>query len=232
MAIKQGTVEACNYKNIQTKRGNSQIWSFKVDGEYYGCSFTKPERPDGIRLLAGDKVKFEFEENQYGKQVKMDTLKVKAITEPSEDKKQDSGPKRTFGGSKQTSGGRDDYWAKKEEFDKTVTQPLIMRQSANNIAATLVVAALEKDILPLPGKKADKWEAYMLCYNQVRNEVYSQLVEDYGKLGGPEVTQLLGLSNVEDEDAFDNDKGVEDLEELEKGSKEEPWEEEENEKWD
>lgn len=200
----QGTVAYCGYKNIQTKRGNSQIWSFKIEGNdnFFKCGFTKPVREDGVRLLAGDLVKFSFKEDQYGLQVDMSSLKVKIVTPASAEDSQEQSPSKPAykpkGNFQKGGGAKDDYWEKKEQFDKTVTQPLIMRQAANNVAAQLVTEALSKDVLPLPSKKADKFEAYMLCYEQLRNDIFTGMMKDYETLknGG----SIMPLSNVTDEE--------------------------------
>lgn len=212
MANKQGTVEYCGYKNVNTKKGTSQVWNIKLtDGTWIGCGFTKPVRPDGIKVLPGDMVRLQYEENQYGKNLVAGTLQVKPVAVPTEGDKSDeprkAAPKRSFGGGGNKGGGnKDDYWAKKEQYDKTVTQPLIMRQAANNVAATLVTSALANGALPVAGsKKTDKFESYMQCFRQVRDEILADSVSTYSKLGGPDVSGILGLGNVEDEEDIGTD---------------------------
>lgn len=212
MPMKQGQVSYCGYKNVNVTKGKNagktvQAWSFRLEGDnkFYNCGFVKPARADGIKLLPGDLVKFSFEDGKFGAEVDMKSLQSKIVTQATSEP--DDGPapapqKRQFGGGQKSGGGgnRDDYWAKKEEYDKNTTQPLILRQSANNIAAQLVCAALEKDVLPLPAKKGDKWDALMMCFYQVSDELYAKNIATYHKLGGPDVSSILGLGNVEEDD--------------------------------
>lgn len=220
MPLKEGQVSYCGYKNVNVTKGKNagktvQAWSFRLEGDnkFYNCGFTKPARADGIKLLPGDLVKFSYEDGNFGAEVDMKSLKSKIVTQATSEP--DDGPapapqKRSFGGGGQKSGGggaRDDYWQNKDAFDKNTTQPLILRQSANNVAAQLVCAALEKDVLPLPAKKGDKWDALMLCFNQVSDELYANSIATYHKLGGPDVSGILGLSNVGEEGADDRSAG-------------------------
>lgn len=180
---------------------------------YFNCGFDKPVRPDGVKLLPGDKVRFSFEENQYGFNVDMSSLQVKAEAVPTDDNsgKQSGGGSNFKKGGKQGGNSRDEYWEKKEAFDKTVTQPLIFRQHCNNVAATLVAQALDKDILPLPTKKGEKFDAYMECYRQVRDSLFEELAGEYAKLGGPDVmSALIKKESVEDI----KDPSVDDLKDM------------------
>lgn len=210
MPKKTGTVEYCGYKNKTTKAGkNCQVWSMKVDGEWYNCGFDKPERADGIRALAGDKVQFTYEENQFGKAADVKNMKIKIITKSEADEPKSSAPaKKSYSGNK-GGGAKDDYWAKKDEFDKGVTQPLIMRQSCDKVASELVTAALAKDVLPLPTKKADKWETFMAMYFQVADELFARKMSEYESLkaGEPIATGNAGSKDSvpdKDEDDFDD----------------------------
>lgn len=172
-----GTLNRLSSKSVNTRNGPANTWSMQVDGEWYNAGFKQPNHLNGEEVSSGDKVKFNYQDDQYGKKVDMSTFRAQKGRGPEPAKK----TARSFSSNK-GGGSRDDYWAKKEEFDKTVTQPLIMRQSANNIASQLVSCALDKGVLPLPTKKQDKWEAYILCYNQVRDEVFRGLMDDYHTL--------------------------------------------------
>ena len=141
----------------------SKIYSFKVDGDerWFGTGFEVPT------FNKGDMVKFTFTDGKYGPQVEMKDVQTKAGAAPAVSQ----------GTSAASAGGgsRDDYWAKKEAYDRDVTAKMIHYQASTNVAKDLVIAALTNGILPTPGKNKDaKWENYLAMVWHVRDEVYSQ----------------------------------------------------------
>jgi hypothetical protein len=64
------TIEAITSKNVTTKYGEKQSYSFKADGEWFNHGFKKPE------FSKGDVVGFEFSTGRYGKDVDVKSVYV------------------------------------------------------------------------------------------------------------------------------------------------------------
>lgn len=158
---------------------NKDLWSFALDGEdkiYYGCGENMPVRATGNKVEVGDKIRFSFETNDRGRHnVDFNTIQVK------EGKGTPAPAKKAYGGK---AAGRDDYWAAKEVYDKSVTSPMIHYQNATDKAVNLVVAALGKDLLTLPTKKADKFQGFLEMVKKVRDEIYGEYATAYETLQG------------------------------------------------
>lgn len=128
-----GTVDRVSSKKL----ASGVYYSFCVDDEWYRTNRTRPPFEEGYQ------VQFVFNEDKYGKQVDMDSIKFKEGEAP---------PKGS--GGKSSGGGisRDQYWSNKEVRDID-TQVRITYQSATNTALAFVTAALDKGVIDLPKSK-------------------------------------------------------------------------------
>jgi hypothetical protein len=152
-------------------KGGHKVFSFKgSDDVWYSTGFNKPN------IAKGQTISFDYTEDNYGKKAIVGTIKVLQEAAPGGNASKGGSAKKWSGG-----GGKDDYWANKDAYDKQVRQPLIMYQSATNAAVSLAVAALNNGILPTAGaKKADKYESFINIVSQIRDEVYL----DYARAAG------------------------------------------------
>ena len=133
-----------------------------VDG-FFRCGTKQP------KLSKGDTVSFTYEiDPQWGNQVDVPSVKVvdsapKGVTTPQ------------AGGGSGKAVGRDDYWANKELADVD-RQKIISLQAATNIATNIVVAALAAEVLPLPAKKAEKFDALLAMVETVADTLVVRYV--------------------------------------------------------
>ena len=58
-----GVIDAIGTKSVKTKFGMKNVYSIKVDGEWYKCGFKQP------RADKGDEVSFNYTEGTYGKEI-------------------------------------------------------------------------------------------------------------------------------------------------------------------
>lgn len=170
-----GTVERVNYKDLASGR----YWSFLVADEWYRTNKTKPP------FEAGYKVKFDFEENQYGKQVNMDSVKFK----------EGEAPPKSSGG-----GGRNDD-----------TQKRISFQAATNSAIAIIDMMFDKGLLELPkSKKADEKVALVteLVMNQAEElfRTYQLVPDNYDALMGGDEDEAEVDVPAEAQDAEDDEE--------------------------
>jgi hypothetical protein len=177
--------------------GKGTVYSFKLNDTWYSLGFNNNAKPN---FGKGDKVKFDYEEDQYGN-------KVKGKVQVSKSDGTDAGgnPAPSSGGSKPAynagGGQKDTYWADKEKYDKQVTAPLIHFQNATTNAVQIVIAALNKDILPVPAgkKKADQFEHLMEIVAQVRDEINQSYVDKMAELQGVKKSPVKEALEQEEE---------------------------------
>jgi len=155
----QGYAEAVN----KQKTG---YFGILVDGTWYGIG-----KSNSKNIEKGDQVRFDATQNDKGYwQAVASTIQVKKGEAPQTSNK--SYPKKTF----KSGGVKDDYWAKKEERDVKITQPLIMYQNAGNVAAQLLSASLAvgaMDLGKVPKNHVVKLEGY---FRELRDSVYNDLL--------------------------------------------------------
>lgn len=131
-----------------------------IDG-FFRCGTNDP------KVSAGDTVSFAYEiDPKWGNQV--DTKSIEVV---------DSAPTTTTktpaAGGKAV--GRDEYWANKEAADVD-RQKIISLQAATNIATNIVTAALAAEVLALPAKKAEKFDALLAMVNTVADSLVVRYV--------------------------------------------------------
>lgn len=87
-----------------------------------------------------------------------------------------------------------DDWAKKDK--------MIQLQSAMNTAIALCSAAVANDLVALPAKKADKFDAFAALVDEEAERLHKQYLEQvYGK----PASKRGGRSTRDDEDEYDDD---------------------------
>ncbi len=180
----QGVVKRIYTKEVGAKK--TKTFSFQIDGDpaYYRLNFTSPA---DVGIREGANIEFSWNQGQYGPDVD-----VKSIV-------QSSAPVAAKPAYAAKGGNtKDDYWAKKEAYDKEVTAPIIHFQSAYNVAATIVTQALAKDILPLPAKAGDKFDAYLEMVHTVQQDLYDRITRKKQALenGDEEVSSAQVLTSV------------------------------------
>ncbi len=137
-----GVVQAISAKQL----ASGLYHSFVMDEVWYRTGKNKVE---GIEK--GNRVKFEFDEDKYGKHLIEATFdfKVGEAPEPAAKKSYNAAPKNNT-----------EFWAAKELRDID-TQKRISFQAATNSATALVNSALEQGFLTKPtGNAAKKFPAY------------------------------------------------------------------------
>ena len=169
MSVVQGVVE----KVLQ--RGNAT--NICVAGTWYGCGF------NGVPCKEGDEVTFNAAAK--GNFLNADVASMQILSQGNQvqqpQRQQQGGgyqQKKAYGGGarKAADTGKDDYWKNKEERDVR-TQQAIQFQAARNAAINVCVAALEKDILPLPTTKAKAFDAFLDAVDEITAR-YNQAVSD------------------------------------------------------
>lgn len=152
----QGQVAQVSEKAFTDKWGkNIMLYSFQINGDnsWYRTGTNRPN------CNQGDTISFTFEQQGNNKKVDPNSIQVGAGSvqpmqqQPQVQQAPQPAPVR------QQSGGRDDYWANKEKYDKEVTQPRIAYAAAQKSAVAIVTAALANDVIGFGNaKKADKME--------------------------------------------------------------------------
>lgn len=189
-----GVVKALSSKQA----GKGTVYSMNVNETWFQIGWEKPN------FNKGDKVKFDYEETQYGN-------KVKGKVQVSKPDGTDVGSPAPSSGSKPAyaagGGQKDTYWADKEKYDKQVTAPLIHFQNATTNAVQIVIAALNKDILPVPAgkKKSDQFEHLMEIVAQVRDEINQSYVDKMAELQGVKKSPVKEALKQEAEDVAAQD---------------------------
>lgn len=187
-----GVVERVNEKVLPS----GKYYSFLIDDVWYRTGRDQPS------FEAGYKVKFTFEEDKYGKQVKVDQVKFKEGEAPP-------ARGRATGGKPKTNS---EFWENKEARDID-TQMRISFNGAFNSATALVTAAFANDIISLPAKTkaADKLDAF-------RAMVEEETVYLYRKFQNvPKDSAGYMATEEEAEETFDVEEAptVDDVEEEE-----------------
>ncbi len=185
MSIIEGMVERVHTKTGQGKRGPWTKYSAVVAGEWYSFGFKNP----GIE--EGDTLKVEFEEGQYGKDVKQFRKIEGAAPAP-----QASGA----GGSAASSGGSGAgaAWG-----------------NASNVAATLICKMADIEALPLSAanskaNKAKRYDEFMELFNKLRVELYGdamdidRVLDRVADAGEVEDNQPPALPDYEEEEDSDD----------------------------
>jgi hypothetical protein len=195
-----GVVQFINSKAA----GKGTVYSMKVNDVWYQIGWEKPA------FQKGDKVKFDYDETQYGN-------KVKGNVQVSKQEGGGGSSGQTSGQTKPAYNGggaqKDTYWADKEKYDKQVTAPLIHFQNATTNAVQIVIAALNKDILPVPAgkKKADQFDHLMEIVAQVRDEINQSYVDKMAELQGVKpspVKEALKVDPAQEASEEAPDQGV------------------------
>lgn len=178
----KGVVKYINEKEWDDRRSGETImlYSFKLEGDddYYRTGQTKPEFEEG------QSVAFEADNKNN---VDLDTLEV---LETAVKKAPKATGRSSAGGSFRkaasgSAGGRDEYWAKKEERDlekdaryQKVDIPRMTFCTAQDAAVELVTVALEHDCLPKIGTaaKTARLSALLAYVDEITDRFFRQRI--------------------------------------------------------
>lgn len=131
--------------------------------DFFRCGTNDPN------VKKGDMITFKYDiDPKWGNQVDVKSVEV---VDKAPEQKAAPAAKKNAG----TAVGRDDYWANKEAADVD-RQKIISLQAATNIATNIVTAALQADVLPLPTKKAEKFDALLAMVEQVADDLVVRYV--------------------------------------------------------
>jgi len=178
MEAAKGTVE----KVFRNKAG---YYNANVDGEWYGTGAKNPPSFD-----EGDYIEFTFTRN--GKFMNMDPSSVQ-----KKEASVSSGAKvSSF--AKKSAGGKDDYWAKKEERDANV-QASINWQSSRNAAIAAVGAMIQNDVVSMPSAKAKRYDVFMALVDEVTTRYFHDTQHVFDNQTPPDGTPVIEEESEEDE---------------------------------
>lgn len=186
--VAEGTIERIHTKTGQGKRGPWTKYSAVINGEWYSFGFNNP------RLNEGDNVKVQFEEGQYGKDVK-------------QHKVLDSSPAPTSPAA--SSGGG--------KFVPNADRERGMQWgNASNVAATLICKMADIEALPLSAatskaNKAKRYDEFMELFNKIRVELFNdsldidRVLERVADAGAVEEVVPPALPDAEEDEGFDDE---------------------------
>ena len=208
----EGTVE-----RITKKRTNNGGTVYNVcintgqDDEWFGHGFATPE------FNEGDEIGFDIEYKGDYVNINPDTVEVLKAGEPprrggqrnSRGSIRKDTPKRGGGGGarggKPSSGGGKGAGSKdtmsKEEWAQK--DKMIQLQAAMNTAIALVSSAVANDLVALPTKKADKYDAYVALINEEASRLHKQYLEEV--YGAPK-REARSRRGQDEEPPFDPDE--------------------------
>jgi hypothetical protein len=199
-SLVQGTVEAISQKGKAT--------NIKVNGQWYGCGF------NGVPCGQGDNVSFPVVQNGRFLNADVNNMQVVQGGGGAQEQRgtyggQNSGgqPARTGGNAAGNSGGSkgSSYGARK--LDDPV-QRSIVQQSARNAAIQAVQVASSLDAVPLPTKKAEKFDAVLDLIDQVTERYYNEtfkVAEAGGYTERAEKVQFDPTANGQPDADYDDD---------------------------
>jgi len=134
-------------------------------GTWYNTGNNKPP------CQKGDSVKFAYTTNAKGyHDADVTKFKVTGAAPPVSHKG------ASAGGFKATAGAKDDYWAKKEEREHAVTQPMIMFQNATTNAVNVVTTGFQTGTLDLGKTKAKQVDNLMILVRKIRSEIFTDYI--------------------------------------------------------
>ena len=173
----KGVVKYINEKEWDDRRSGETImlYSFKLEGDddYYRTGQTKPEFEEG------QSVAFEVDNKNN---VDLETVEV-LETAVKKGPKAGASKGGGFRKSAPAAGGRDDYWAKKEERDlekdaryQKVDIPRMTFCTSQDAAVSLVTAALQHDCLPKIGtvSKTARLTALLAYVDEITDRFFRQ----------------------------------------------------------
>jgi hypothetical protein len=189
MNVIEGVVERVHTKTGQGKRGPWTKYSAVVAGEWYSFGFQNPN------IEQGDTLKVQFEEGQYGKDVKQ-FKKIEGQSAPAAPAASAPAAAAAYpaGGS---AGGA--AWG-----------------NASNVAATLISKMADVEALPLSAasskaNKAKRYDEFLELFNKLRVELYEdsldpqRVLDRVADAGAVEDNTPPQLPDVEEDEGFEDE---------------------------
>ncbi len=189
-------------------RNGGTIYNVCVDtgneDEWFGHGFNEPQ------FSEGDEIAFAISYN--GEYANVDTNTVEIISESSSAKRSSrssssrSNPRSSRSSSRSSSSkpvakkpykkaSSDDTKMSKEEWAQK--DKMIQLQSAQNTATALVALALTNDLVTLPIKKADKFDAICALIDEEAGRIHKQYREQV--YGAPKQARSRGRDDYDDD---------------------------------
>lgn len=172
----------------ERKWGQKTMYSIKLDnGTLYGTGDVKPA------ANKGDLVKFEAEKNDKGYWNIKNPKSIKVAA--------GKGTPPPAGGSAGNGGGG---YSKGGVRGNDATQAAIIVQNACTAATSLIVAALDKEAIALPAKKADRLDALLDAHHRITEELFKYNLGVYVKVdAGTKLSDLViaDLTEATEEEA-------------------------------
>lgn len=207
------------FGRVQRITNRGKAWNLQMDnGEWFGFGYDQPVFGEG------SEISFDVEYNGRFANVAQGTVEVINMVQGQQQRPRQGGGQRQGGGYQQRQGGgqrggyqqrqgggqrpaaggndKDQYWKNKERDDK-LRQVVIEHQSARNAAIDLVGIALQHDCLPLPAKKADKYDALVAAVDLLTEKFMDDLKPVKGDR--PQRPAHQQHNAPDDDDDFDDD---------------------------
>ena len=176
MSEKTGMIEKVSSATRNTRYGSKEVFSIQVDGDWYGCGFD----PLPAGAVEGATVSFSTAVN--GKYTNADCKTMQVVSGPS------AAPSAGSGTS--PKGGHDDP-----------RQRVIVYQSARNAAIDAIALMQQLEVVSLPAKKADKYDAFFALLNEVTDRFHVDAMAVYtGDLIIQDPTTMPSEVPAEDEE--------------------------------
>ena len=188
----KGKVLAISIKEVETKRGKSKVYDFKVGDNWYKAGFTDPQ------LNKGDNIEFEYTETKYGNEID-----VASITEVKEEKK----AKTPVAASTPVKavGNKNDYWEERAVKDDD-RQVLITFQASRNAAIAIVTSALQANTVALPKVQNKQLDAVL----SLVNEITVRYFKESSNLGALKALLTVEVVEAQEEEEEKNDNASSD----------------------
>lgn len=189
-------------------RGGSTIYNVCIDtgneDEWFGHGFDEPQ------FSEGDEIAFAISYN--GEYANVDTNTVEIISEGSSAKRSNrSSPSRSNSRSSRSSSRSSSSkpvakkpYSKANSADTKMSKEewaqkdkMIQLQSAMNTAIALVSVAVANDLVALPAKKADKFDAFCALVDEEAERLHEQYREQV--YGAPKQAKGRGRDEYDDD---------------------------------
>mgnify|MGYP003112559567 CR=1 FL=1 len=155
--IIEGVVEKVHTKTGQGKKGPWTKWSAVIAGEWYSFGFKNPNISEGQTL------KVQYEEGQYGKDVKQHKAVEGSASQASNGNAGNSAPANS-------------------SYDPGARERGMQWGNASNVAATLICKMADVEALPLSAanskaNKAKRYDEFMELFNKLRVELFNDSLD-------------------------------------------------------
>ncbi len=171
------------------------------DDQWYSWGRKKPTRKSGEDLLEGDEVQFEYTVNGKYRNAEVETLKSRATEQSGKTKSTSQSRGSRGGGGK--SAEEKNYWTQREEREARKDKQIAF-QSAMNTATAMVSVMIDKEIVKIGGKAADKLDAFVAVVDTLAVDLFKRCQ------GIPDSYDSIIAGEEEDEDVAELPEDMDD----------------------